>query len=366
MSDWGVYVHVPFCRVRCPYCAFSVEPDKPDEHADFVAKLRTEWQQRRSCMPAHPPLTLAFGGGTPSRLDPTLLATLVQAIGPTGEVSLEANPEDVDERWLEGVLRAGVQRLSLGVQTFDPDRARLLNRAHTVRQAQQTAALVANSGVRSWSIDVIFGLPGQTPADFARDLDALVETGAPHVALYGLTYEPGTPLGRAHAQGRFSSDDEAWREMYDHAVATLRDSGLQRYEVSNFARPGHESAHNRLYWTDAPYLGLGPAAHSYLPDGSRTENPAARTDWVPGETHLEAPDPTALATDLLVSGLRGVGGIAMERLVARTGLRPAPATLRALRRQGLLEPDRMALTDSGFPVADGVIRTLVGSLQPAD
>jgi oxygen-independent coproporphyrinogen-3 oxidase len=286
------------------------------------------------------------------------------------EVTAETNPEDADDAWLDGARAAGATRISLGVQTFDPRFARLLNRACTVASARATARRVASAGFASFSIDVMFALPGQTVAAFADDLDRLLDTGAPHVSLYGLTFEPGTPLFRARNAGRLTeTDDDAWREMYDLAVDRLGAAGLARYEVSNFAAEGHRSVHNRLYWTDAPYLGLGPSAHGYAPDGTRWIDTTDVQRYLAGgdpTATSERPAPRAAAVDLVLSMLRGVEGVDRTRLRARCAHDLDAAVVSELERDGLVvaSRDRVALAHAGFPLADLATERLAAALVP--
>lgn len=361
---WGVYVHVPWCRRRCPYCAFYVDTRTEIPWTAYVGRVLREWEVRR--LDGRPD-TLFLGGGTPSRMPTDELGRLVAGIG-AAEVSAEANPEDVTDAWLAGAIAAGVHRLSLGVQTFNPAFARLLFRTATVPEARQTARRVAASGLRSWSVDVLFALPGQTLDALRVDLDAILEVAPPHVSLYGLTFEPGTPFERGRERGVLvPPDEETWRAMYELLVDRLEAAGLARYEVSNFARPGHESTHNRLYWTDRPYVGLGPSAHGYGPDGSRWVNVADVDRYLaeddPTEV-LEHPTPREAAVDLLVSALRSREGVDLVHLGRRTGHAIPDAALRGLEDLVRREGDRLVLTREGYPVADGVTRHLADRLQP--
>ncbi|MEO0600480.1 MAG: radical SAM family heme chaperone HemW [Myxococcota bacterium] len=366
--SWGVYVHVPWCRARCPYCHFDIVPQaaRPDADA-YVARVIEEYATRAVEAPG-PPDTVFFGGGTPSRLDGAAFRAILDAIGPArgAEISVEANPEDVDADWLEGARQAGVDRVSLGVQSFVPSVARCLGRGHSAPQAEQALARLAEADLRSWSIDLIFAVPGQSLDDFRSDLDRVTALGVPHVSLYGLTIEPGTAFARAAARGRqMSVDDEIWRAMYDAATDALGDD-YERYEVSTFARPGHRCVHNQLYWTDRPYLGLGPGAHGYGFDGARCKNPAALDDWLVAPFAAGAhPTSEEAAIDQLVGGLRFVDGLPLARL-GSTGLAPAPAVVaRLIRAGGLVDrADRLQLTDAGMPVADGIVGRLVEALQP--
>lgn len=369
-GPWGVYVHVPWCRRRCPYCSFYVEVDRGPDHAAYTDAVLRDLDAARAPFDAlGPPATLFFGGGTPSRLPADQLARIVRAVAPTGEVSLEANPEDLEPATLDALRAAGVTRLSVGLQTFDQNFARVLNRASTVDQARAALTRVAATGFTSFSVDLIFGLPGQTLADLDADLDALAAVSPPHVALYGLTYEPGTPFERARDKGRFRElHEDVWHAMVVRIHERLRALGLQRYEISNYARPGHESAHNQLYWSDRPYLGLGPSAHGYAPDGSRARQVADLVRWQAGEpAEIEHPTPWQAAADLLVSGLRSRDGLCRARLRRRTALRLDDRLLHTFIDQGLLalDGDVLRVTEAGVPVADGLVERLADRLLDA-
>lgn len=374
-GPWGIYVHVPWCRRRCPYCSFYVEVDRGPDHAAYTDAVLREMDLRRRDFDAlGRPSTLAFGGGTPSRLPPRHLARILAHAGlaDDAEVSLEANPEDLDPASIEALRDAGITRLSIGLQTFNGRFTRLLNRASSQEQTRDVLGRIDDAGFSSWSVDLIFALPGQSLEDLDLDLDALAELAPPHVALYGLTFEPGTPFERARDRGQLlPTDDALWREMLDRIHLRLStEIGLHPYEISNYARPGHESRHNRLYWTDRPYLGLGPSAHGYAPDGSRWQNLADVNRYAqladPTE-HAERPDAWQLATDLLVSGLRGREGLSLQRLQRRSGLRPSEGMLIGLIRGGLVRRDgeRLRLTTAGMAVADGVAERLSRSLEDA-
>jgi oxygen-independent coproporphyrinogen-3 oxidase len=370
-TAWGLYVHVPWCRIRCPYCAFHVDVARDVPADAFVDKVLRLVERRRADFPGDP-ATVYLGGGTPSRLPEAALARLIRGlVAPsTVEVTVEANPEDVSAPWLDALLEAGLTRLSLGVQTLEAHHARRLGRAHTPAHARHAAEVVARSGLRSWSADLMFGLEGQTLDELEGDLDALLALGPPHASLYGLTIEPGTPYERAVARGAIRpADEDAWHAMYGRLVARLGQAGLRRYEVSNFARPGHESVHNAGYWSDRPYLGVGPSAHGYLPDGRRTVDVADTAAWLERDDPAEAPErptPEQAAVDLVIAGLRGVDGISLDHLAARTGHVPAESGRRRLVQGGLLveQDGRTRLTDDGFYVADAVVAALVDALVP--
>ncbi len=357
---WGIYAHVPWCRTRCPYCAFTIVPRQEPEEERWLDGVLAEWRRWRSAFPDAEPLTLYLGGGTPSRLSPTTIGRLREACRPR-HTTVEANPEDMTESWLRGVIDAGVDRISLGVQSTVPRIARALGRGHSA--IAPAVERLRRAPLRSWSVDLIFGLAGQTIDELDRDLDRIIAWEAPHVSIYGLTVEPGTGFAALERRGRdVVVDPDRWRTLYDHLVDRLERAGLLRYEISNFARDGHRALHNALYWSDRPYMGLGPGAHGYAADGRRWVNPPWER-WVTGEPPaIERPDPRRAAIDRLISGLRATEGIALDTL---RGFQLDPRTVRQLESAGLLrvEPDRIALRNRGFPVADGVIRALCATLR---
>ncbi len=369
-QPYGVYVHVPWCRRRCPYCAFYVEVDRDVPWDRFVDALLRERTLRASAFDGLAS-TLFLGGGTPSRMPPEHLARLLAGLPHTddAEITLETNPEDVDATFLAAVRAAGVTRISLGVQTLDPRFAHLLNRSCTVDRAAEVLEQVRGAGFASWSVDLIFGLPDQSPDDVLADLERLLAAEPPHVSLYGLTIEPGTPFERAVQRGTFApADAETWRTMYDRIVERLASAGIERYEVSNFAKEGHRSRHNRLYWTDAPYVGLGPSAHGYRPDGSRYANvrdAVAYLDRPDPTSEDERPTPKQAALDLLISALRSADGVPRS-LLTRLGLAPDERLVRALVEANLLldDPAALRLAHDGFALADGLAERLWDGLVP--
>ncbi len=368
-APFGIYVHAPWCRVRCPYCAFNVYPDREADWSAWADGLRAEWALRRDAFPglAH---SLYFGGGTPSLAPPALIGALVDALPlePAAEVSLEVNPGTLDPAGMDALIAGGVNRLSLGIQTFNPRFAHLLNRGHSVDQARALVAQVAALPLRSWSLDLIFALPGQTLADVDADLDAVLEARPPHVSLYGLTFEEGTPFGRALTTGRMKAPDEAlWRAAYDRIRQRLQEGGWQRYEVSNFALPGHRAQHNEAVWRGGFYAGLGPGAHGFQPDGARSLNHGAVADWLADpEGALERPDSHEAAADRVLSSLRHVDGLDLNLLQNELEHSIPDASLTSLFAAGLVERGGagLRLTEAGVPLADGVVRHLCAALQP--
>lgn len=363
---YGVYVHIPWCRLRCPYCAFAISTRADPPHRAYTDALLREWDLRRPLF-AGRPSSVFFGGGTPSLCPPDELARILAYLDPLpgAEVSMEANPGDLPVP-LSAFRDAGITRLSLGVQSFDPKTARRLGRGHTSDDARALVAEAQRTGFGSVSFDLIFAVPGQTLAAFEADLDAVVALAPDHVALYGLTIEPDTAFARSR---RPPVDEDLWRAMYDAAAAGLAAAGLPRYEVSNFARPGHRSRHNEHYWRARPWAGLGASAHAWWPDGTRATNAADIDAYLAAADPLlgtERPAPGALAYELIWSTLRHVDGVDRAALRARTGLdlHVDPGLIRA----GLLTEDEafVRLTDAGFPLADGLSARLADALRVAD
>jgi putative oxygen-independent coproporphyrinogen III oxidase len=344
----------------------EVHPSPPT--SAYTDALLAQWKAVRPGFEGQP-FTIFFGGGTPSLHPPGDLARLVQALNPVedGEITLEANPGTVDAQVLKGLRDAGINRLSLGIQTFHEDHARFLNRAHSVGDARKLLAQVKQAGFRSWSADLIFALPHQTLDEFHRDLDALLETEPPHVSLYGLTAEPGTPYTRGLEKGQFPAQDtDLWADMYGAAVERLEAAGLYRYEVSAFARPGHRSAHNELYWRGHRYAGLGAGAHGWLPNGERTIGQVAPADFIstPSQpSSVERPDSLAAASDLILCTLRHVDGVDRARLRS-LGHEILASDLAPWTRHGLLSVTEAAITldAGGWAVSDALVRKLVESL----
>ncbi|HTR79587.1 MAG TPA: coproporphyrinogen-III oxidase family protein [Gemmatimonadaceae bacterium] len=306
-----VYVHVPFCARRCSYCDFSIAVRAAVPVDEYIGSVRRELAIRypveapisagdpdpRTRLPGGPraltadlkrewPVeTLYLGGGTPSRLGAAgvtrLLACLRShmTLEPNAEVTLEANPDDVEPDAVQAWRDAGITRLSIGAQSFDDGVLAWMHRTHDARAIHAAVGALRDAGFTDYSLDLIFALPTAVPRDWGRDLETAIALGPTHVSLYGLTVEPLTPLGRRRARGEL---DEAPEERYeaDYLAAhrTLRAAGFEHYEVSNFGRPGHRARHNSAYWSDVPYAGVGPAAHEYT--GSvRRWNVAPYVEW---------------------------------------------------------------------------------------
>lgn len=264
MTPFGVYVHVPFCRFRCDYCAFATYTDRDHLMGEYAAACVREIERARSDEGMPAATSVFFGGGTPSRLPAHLLVEILDAIPRQvgAEVTVECNPEDADPGRLAAYRAGGVTRVSLGVQSTVPHVLLGLGRRHGTAQVVEAAAAVASGGFSSWNMDLIIGGSGESDADWARSLHEVVglPEPPPHISAYSLTVEPGTPLASDPDR---HPDDDVQAARYEWADRTLTGAGYGWEEISNWARPGHGCAHNRLYWDQGDYRGIGPAAHSH-------------------------------------------------------------------------------------------------------
>ncbi len=379
MTPLHLYVHVPFCARKCPYCHFYNLGHDDAREAVFLDALERElaaWGAREA-FEGRRLATLYWGGGTPSMLTSAgfdRLGELCRAVAPAEpdlEWTVETNPEDADDERFAQWRERGVDRVSLGVQSFDRERLGLLGRAHGPERAIEAVRLAAAAGFRSVSVDLMFNLSAADPPArrraWAADLDTALSLPIHHLSLYGLTIEPGTAYAaRAAAGARLTVPDSAYAAEYRAAGRAARRAGFERYEVSSFARPGHRSRHNSAYWSGAPYLGVGPSAHSF--DGHRRwANASSLTDWSDAlatgddpREFVETLGPAERALETLYLGLRTAEGAPADHpLLEAPAARPAVAAMLA---QGFLrEGDgRLACSERGFLVLDGMLDRLAG------
>ena len=262
----GIYVHIPFCYSRCSYCGFfsTTELSQRSIYADAVLK---EYGLRADYLPKGESIrTIYIGGGTPSQLTNSDLARLLRVlpVAEAEEVTMEANPSDMTEAKLKAWQQMGINRLSIGVQSFDDGMLAFLNRRHDSKQAKKVIHLAQDLGYDNISIDLMYALPCQTMEQWQADIEIALSFGVQHISTYCLSYEEGTPLWRLREKGVVhETDDDLANDMYAYLCQRLKDAGYMHYEVSNFALPGYESKHNSSYWDGTPYLGLGAGAHSY-------------------------------------------------------------------------------------------------------
>lgn len=269
---FGIYIHVPFCAKVCDYCDFRVMPAFPklyQEYSDLLCRQIESFGLRNPGLLSKAE-TLYLGGGTPSILPADCLKQIFECLKSSGvlvdglkEVSMEFNPESTCDETVENALNLGVRRFSLGLQTFDPELLQRIGRSHSVEAGLKALDCLISTKMQV-SGDLMFDLPGQTVASFLSDVDRLSDYGLNHVSFYGLTVSPRSRLGQKVSKGTLSVDENLYEEMYLKGVELLERKGVMRYEVSNFARPGFESVHNRSYWNRGEYIGFGPGAHSYI------------------------------------------------------------------------------------------------------
>jgi len=354
----GLYVHVPFCIRKCEYCDFySVAPGAVAAFVDAVIHELDLYRDRFDTFD-----TLYLGGGTPSVLSDGSLLELVGALGehllPGAEITVEANPDDIDAARLVRWHDAGVNRLSLGVQSLDDDLLRWLGRRHDAAQALAALDAAREAGFDDLSLDFMYGIPGQTAAAWHDTVVRAVELGPEHLSCYQLTFAPDTPLGRRVEAGEITPlDDEASRELFLATSSALCAAGFDHYEISNFARPGRRSRHNAKYWSRTPYLGLGPAAHSF--DGARRWwNEASVGRYLDTSDAVEASevvDAEQARLEALMLGLRTATGVTIGVIGDAH-----ETALRSLIREGLITSDDGLIrpTPEGMVVADAIARDL--------
>jgi oxygen-independent coproporphyrinogen-3 oxidase len=365
----SVYIHVPFCAHRCGYCDFTLVAGREELIGDYLRGL--EWELSRLERPRDVE-TLFVGGGTPSHLPPPQLARLMELLrqwyrlAEDCEFSVEANPAGFDQAKIDVLLDAGVNRVSLGVQSFDDPMLSLLERDHhaadVVTVMERLRGRCANV-----SFDLIFGVPGQTLPLWRETLKRAIELGPTHVSTYGLTFERGTSFWSRRRKGQIvAAPEELERAMYAAAMDDLAAAGFEQYEISSFARPGYRCRHNQVYWSGRPYFGFGPGAARYI-NGRRESNHRSVTTWLKRVLAGESPvgdaetlSPEERARERIVLGLRRTEGLDRDEFRRETGFDVemlAAAALARHHRAGLLEiiGSRIRLTREGRFLADSVI-----------
>lgn len=360
----SVYVHAPFCVRRCVYCDFAVtvRPDGDVQGWAEAIAAELDLLGRTGHALAGSLDTVYVGGGTPSLLGPTAMSRLADVLGPARlrdpelEWTAEANPESFS-RELGAAWRAGgVNRLSLGVQSFHEPTLRWMGRLHGAEGAERAVALAKAVGLPNVSVDLVFGLPGHLGRPWRDDLERALALDVPHVSLYGLSVEPNTALGRAVAEGKEPGvDEERYREEFLEAAELLTQAGYEHYEVSNFARPGHSSRHNAAYWDGSPYLGLGSGAHSYVHPvrwWNARDWAAYRERLLAGRSPEEGREQIDAATQALEATWLGLRTNVGLDLGARSD--EARALVREWERAGLarVSGGRVRLTASGWLLLD--------------
>ena len=378
----AVYLHIPFCRVRCPYCDFNTYAGMQSLVPAYVEALCRVIAREGAASGYQAACTVYFGGGTPSLLEPQHVAHILAAVDAVlpltvdCEITLEANPVTADAARFAGFRAAGVNRLSFGVQSFTDRYLKVLGRDHDAAQAKRALHLAREAGFQNVSLDLMYAVPDQSLADWRHDIEQALALAPEHVSLYCLTVEPTTPYARWMANGRIKlpADDVA-ADMYAHARERLAAAGYEHYEISNWALPGREGRHNAIYWRYEPYLGLGAGAHGYI-DGVRTEEIRAPRKYIEraldGDSTLLRSEQISRATAMEESiflNLRLLQrGIVRQKFAERFGIDPATLfgrELAELVRGGLVSVDEKAicLTSNGYFLANEVCVRLMTGLE---
>lgn len=367
----GIYIHAPWCTLRCPYCAFTVYVDRNPPFDQWTERILQNWQWNFKQIKSDQHLisSIYFGGGTPSLVPIPLLEKIISELpkDPNTEITIEMNPEDVTEEILKHYHEIGINRLSIGIQTFHPKHAKLLRRSHTVQQAHDILQIIKEGPIKNWSFDLIFGLPKQSVEDLYYDLNYIKQLQPPHISLYGLSYEEGTPLTRAVEQQKIIPiEEDIWKQQFDGIVQTLKDLGYRRYEVSNFSKLGFESQHNENTWKGASYIGLGPSAHGYLPNKNRTLYDSNFQKWLQQEEpYIEESSQDQLMMDLILTRLRHADGIPLHEL-SLLGYSIKISMLRQYMEHDMLEYssfNRLKLGPKGWSVVDSLILKVIEATE---
>jgi oxygen-independent coproporphyrinogen-3 oxidase len=321
----GIYVHIPFCRKACHYCNFHFSTNTRSMDA-MIHAICKELNLRKVYLQDQPVESIYFGGGTPSLVSAELLSQILVHIHQefqvhhAAEITLEANPDDINPEALQSWRTIGINRLSVGIQSFDPDELMWMNRAHTASQAHACIPMIQESGFSNFSIDLIYGSPMLSDGQLATNIAIAVKHEVPHIAAYALTIEPQTALAHFVAKGKSAATD-AEKQVHQSNILmqALEDAGYEHYEISNFAKPGFRSRHNSSYWMGKHYLGVGPGAHSFN-GHSRQWNIANNALYlqsielgeIPEETeHLT---PTQQLNEYIMTSLRTIEGLSLAKL----------------------------------------------------
>ena len=361
----GLYVHIPFCKKRCLYCDFFSTTLLARREA-YVAALLKEIMQRKD-EAGEPIRTIYIGGGTPSTLDITAIRRILDTIGfdDAEEITMELNPGDATEEYMRGLKDIGVNRLSMGVQSFQDELLQLIGRRHNAQQAIEAVRMAQKAGFDNLSIDLIYALPGQTMEQWKADIEKALRLGIQHISTYGLMYEEGTALTKMRDRGEIQeTDEETENAMYDYLCERLKEAGFVHYEVSNFALPGYEAKHNSSYWDGTPYVGVGAGAHSYIRN-IRSWNPNDLEAYIRGieEGTLVRESETLTEKDLynerIMLGLRTNKGIPLSDVNVRNGHEMVTKMTVKDQLLRITEDGRLVATQKGIHILNTIIEKLM-------
>ncbi|WP_187262246.1 radical SAM family heme chaperone HemW [Pontibacter beigongshangensis] len=366
----GIYIHIPFCRQACYYCDFHFSTSMGLKE-QMVQAIQQELHLRQGYLQGQPVQTIYFGGGTPSLLHQQELADILQTVkqlfevGPDAEVTLEANPDDLTPAKLQELRQAGVNRLSIGLQSFHEPHLRLMNRAHTATESLQSVKDAQEAGFDNITVDLIYGIPAPGHSIWLQDLELLFSLQVQHVSCYALTIEPDTVFGRWSKKGTFTApEDEFTSQQFEMLLTQMQQHGFVQYEISNFCQPGYESRHNSNYWRGVHYLGIGPSAHSFN-GPTRQHNVAHNKKYIDAlqqgqlAFELENLSPADQANDYLLTSLRTSWGCDLQKL--QQELHYDLAATHGVYLQGLQQKELaqisnnvLYLTDKGKLLADQI------------
>ena len=370
----GIYIHVPYCEVKCNYCDFHFSTSRKNQ-PDMLQAMLVELEQRKNYLTDSPIETIYFGGGTPSVTGGFFISKILSAIhekfivSPLSEITVECNPDDITVQLLSEFKSAGVNRISLGVQSFDDDVLKMMNRAHTSKQIFNAVNLIQNAGLTNFTIDLIYGIPGKNMDYWREQMDVFLSLNIPHLSAYCLTIEKKTVFGALHRKGELTTvSDELALEQFEYLMSKLNDMGYEQYEISNFAKAGFISKHNSAYWLDEKYLGIGPSAHSYnlvTRDWNISNNARYIKAMKLGEKFSESEiiTPTIRCHDYLLTRLRTKWGINLNELqyIGADRLSVLKKKTSYYLKENLLEINtqgNLILTIEGKFKADGITASL--------
>lgn len=371
----GIYLHIPFCKTRCIYCDFY-STTHSELKTSYVKALCRELEMRKEYLKGEPVETIYFGGGTPSQLeedDFQLIFNTIRThynIDNCKEITLEANPDDLSNDYLQILASLPFNRISMGIQTFNESTLKLLKRRHSASQAIEAVKRSREAGFKNISIDLIYGLPGETAEQWEHDLQQAIDLQPEHVSAYHLTYEEGTPIYIMLQQHQVQEvDEESSVNFFSILVERLKAAGYEHYEISNFCQPGKYSRHNTSYWKGIPYLGCGPSAHSFNRN-TREWNVASINDYIEGiekearRFETEVRDKATAYNELVITSIRTMWGIPLDKLEQEYG----PEFLNYCRKMAvpyvksgkLSERDNtLRLTRKGIFISDSIMRDLL-------
>lgn len=366
----GLYFHIPFCRKACVYCDFHFSTSLATKDR-VLAAMAAELRSRIAELNGAALGSIYFGGGTPSLLSPQELRTLLEearsltTVESDAEITIEANPDDISEAVLAAWRDIGITRVSLGVQSFREERLQWMGRAHNAAQSLEAIKQVAEAGFASWTIDLIYGLPGMVLAEWDEQLTIALDHGLPHLSAYCLTVESRTALHKQVQTGRIvPANDEEQAAQFEHGIARVAKAGLVQYEISNFGKEGHFAKHNTSYWQGVPYLGIGPAAHSFNGDQRRwnvANNVRYAMGVEKGERFWEEENltPVQRINERLFTGLRTIWGVELSQLGEDFRTMNSKAIERYLALDEIEVRDgRLILTPKGRNFADRIASDL--------